>query len=664
MFNNWVDITMHEGSLGRDAHLYNSRVIDTYVKLLRKNYSYVNIDEVLNYARIKVHEIRDQGHWFTQEQIDRFYAIVLQKTGNDQIAKEAGQYAASPEALGVIRQYAMGWIGPAKVFEHIGTVSARMTKSSIYESRRISRNAIEINVTPRKGVQEKPFQCDNRMGFWDAVAKAFNTKLLNIEHPECVFKGDASCRYIVSWVNQNSSNWRTARNISFIALLLICIVFGWFDINMALTVLVPISLVLLFGLTIIAEHLEKEELKDVLANFQNTSSELVDQIEHNYNNSRLTNEIGETITSQTNIKDVLTKVVHLFQKHLNYDRGMIMLANSEKTRLIFRAGFGYKEEKIELLKRSAFHLDRPEATGVFVSCFKEQKPHLINDIEEIGDKLSTRSLSFARELGAQSFICCPIICDGSSLGVLAVDNLRSKKPLVESDLSLLQGIAHVIGISVRNVELLDTQKRQMESVLQTLAASIDTRDPLTAGHSEKVTEYALGICKELGLPNGKQETIRIAALLHDYGKIGVPDAILKKPGRLTIEEYETVKTHAIKTKEILEQINFSGPLKKVPEIAGAHHEKIDGSGYPLGLNGNQIPLGAKIIAVADFFEAITAKRHYRDPLPIETAFDLLDKERGVHFEKEIVDAFIQYYQKTNKIKIQQHNRSLSLQKVS
>jgi HD-GYP domain-containing protein (c-di-GMP phosphodiesterase class II) len=96
----------------------------------------------------------------------------------------------------------------------------------------------------------------------------------------------------------------------------------------------------------------------------------------------------------------------------------------------------------------------------------------------------------------------------------------------------------------------------------------------------------------------------------------------------------------------LEQINFSGILSKVPEIAGAHHEKADGSGYPLGLKGNQIPLGSRIIAVADFFEAITAKRHYRDPLPIDVAFHLLDKERGVHFENRIVDAFKTYYAKT------------------
>jgi HD-GYP domain-containing protein (c-di-GMP phosphodiesterase class II) len=139
--------------------------------------------------------------------------------------------------------------------------------------------------------------------------------------------------------------------------------------------------------------------------------------------------------------------------------------------------------------------------------------------------------------------------------------------------------------------------------------------------------------------------IRVASLLHDYGKIGVPDSILKKPGRLTKEEYEKVKTHALKTQRILEQINFEGLLSQVPEIAGAHHEKMDGSGYPNGLKGEEIPLGARIIAVADFFEAVTAKRHYRDPLPISYAFRLLEKERGIHFDEKVVDAFIRHYAK-------------------
>ena len=210
---------------------------------------------------------------------------------------------------------------------------------------------------------------------------------------------------------------------------------------------------------------------------------------------------------------------------------------------------------------------------------------------------------------------------------------------------MLMGIAPEIGIGIHNCMLTETKERQFKSIIQVLAASIDARDPLTAGHSEKVTEYALGICCELGLPKEYEEIIRIASLLHDYGKIGIKDSILMKPGKLDAEERKEIETHAKQTKEILEQIHFEGVYKEIPGIAGSHHEKINGSGYPKGLKGEEISLGAKIIAVADFFEAVTSKRHYRDPMPLDIAFQLLNEETGKSYDKKVVDAFIKYYNK-------------------
>jgi len=652
---------MQDDPLSPDNRLYNSRIVDSYIKLLKNRYRHVEIEEVLEYAGMKPYEVHDQGHWFTQDQINRLHVILQQKTGHANIAREAGRFAASPEAMGVLRQFTLGLIGPSRVYERIGLATARVTKASDYQARRIAHNSVEITVTPRPGVQEKPFQCENRMGFWEAIAEMFNAKVPHIEHPQCMFKGDRVCRYVITWEVQGSAIWKRARDMGVVALPIAALVFGWLDMHLALVAILPGLVSLILGLSLMAAYQEKREIKSVVAGLQNTSSELIEQMEVNYNNARLTNEIGEVITSQTNLEDVLAQVVRIFQKRLNYDRGLIMLANPEATRLVFRAGFGYSPDKLHLLKQTAFHLDRPEAAGLFVTCFKEQKPFLINDIHDIGQQLSARSLAFAREIGSQAFICCPIICEGSCLGVLAVDNLSSKKPLVASDLSLLRGIAHVIGISLRNAELIAARSRQLRSILHTLAASIDARDPLTAGHSAKVTEYAVGICRELQLDSEFCETVRVAALLHDYGKIGVPDAILKKPGRLTREEYDIVKTHALKSREILEQIHFTGPLSNVPTIAGAHHEKMDGSGYPQGLKGEEIPLGARIIAVADFFEAITAKRHYREPMPLEVAFHLLDKERDVHFEARIVDAFKGYHRRNFVQEWQQEDR---LRKVS
>ena len=167
-------------------------------------------------------------------------------------------------------------------------------------------------------------------------------------------------------------------------------------------------------------------------------------------------------------------------------------------------------------------------------------------------------------MGAKSFICCPIIYEGESLGILAVDNIKTKRPLVQSDISLLMGVAPEIGISIHNCMLVEAKERQFKSIIQVLAASIDARDSLTAGHSEKVTEYALGICNEMGLPKDYREMIRVASLLHDYGKIGIKDSILKKEGKLDIEERAEIETHTEKTKKILEQISFEGIYREVP----------------------------------------------------------------------------------------------------
>jgi HD-GYP domain-containing protein (c-di-GMP phosphodiesterase class II) len=290
-------------------------------------------------------------------------------------------------------------------------------------------------------------------------------------------------------------------------------------------------------------------------------------------------------------------------------------------------------------------LDNPDSKGIFVVSFKEQKPFLINDINDIQGVISERSLKFAREMGTKSFICCPIICDNQSIGILAVDNVMSKRLLVQSDISLLMGISHFIGISIRHTQHLEAREQQLNSVLKVLVSSIDARDPQTKGHSELVAEYSLAICDELGLSKDFRKTVGVAALLHDYGKIALPDSMLKKKDKLTEHEYEYVKHHADKTKEILRKINFEYPLQDVPEIAGSHHERYDGSGYPKGLSGEEIPLGARIIAVADYFEALTASRYYSDPIPVDLAFNALEEGRGSLFDARIVDAFTSYYKR-------------------
>ena len=628
-----------------EKRLYNSRIIGLYLNLIRSRYSFINVNELLASAGMKPYEARDDSHWFTQEQVNRFYERLVQLTGNPNIAREAGRYGASPDSAGLVRNFVLGMLDLSTAFFMIKRATPHFTKSTVYETKKLAPNKVEIDVIPLPEVQEEPFQCENRLGFFESVGELLTNSILQIEHTECMFKGGKTCRYIISWPKTYSALWKRIRNI---ASVLICLFFPaviYYDSEFALSSYLPMGLISILFLALLTEILQKKEVKPSLDNIRFSTEELLDQININYNNVLLSNEIGHVISKQTDINSILNSLVQVLQKRLDYDRGLLLLADKEKEELLLQAGFGYNSSQLELLRNISFYLQKNNNKGVFARAFNEQKPFLINDIDNIEEKDIDRGFLFFKKLGVQSCICCPIICEDESIGVLLVDNLKTKRPLVQNDLNLLLGITPVIGVSIRNAERLENIAKQFNSTIQVLGASIESRDPLTAGHSEKVTDYALGICHELGLSNEFCNMVKVAALLHDYGKIGVPDSILKKQGRLNKDEYEIVKTHSAKTREILEQINFEGIYRQVPVIAGAHHEKLDGSGYPEGLKGDEIPLGSKIIAVADFFEAITAERHYREPMPLTEAARLLEEESGVHFDEKIVKALMTYYDK-------------------
>ncbi|MCK4468624.1 MAG: hypothetical protein KAU60_09755, partial [Desulfobacterales bacterium] len=330
-------LTTAKSSEEANPRLYNSRILDSYMRLLKQEYSYVNIYELLSYAKMKPYEVADQGHWFTQEQVDLFYEKLVQLTDNKNIAREAGRYAASPGCIGAMRQYCLGMVGPARVYEMIGKTTAQFVRSATYESKRIASNKIEITVTTKEGVTEKPFQCENRIGFFEAISMLFSNKLPQIEHTECIFENGNVCRYIISWEESSSAFWKKIRNYSVLFLFLACLVSVIFIPYITLTTLLPASAVIALVLSLVSSIVEKRELEVSMYSLKNSSDNLIEQININYNNSIMTNEIGQAISTKTDVQDILTNVIRILKKRLKYDRALIFLANPEKTRLIFRA---------------------------------------------------------------------------------------------------------------------------------------------------------------------------------------------------------------------------------------------------------------------------------------------------------------------------------------
>lgn len=631
---------------------YNSRIIEAYIKFIKKYFPDIDVYGLLKHSGMTAYEVEDHGHWFSQKQVDNFYYRLVEKTGDKNLARKAGRYMASPETSGEIRYFFLGRMGLMNAYKMIGKAAKSLTNSTTFEINSLSENSVEIIVKQKEGYTEKEYQCQNRMGMFEAVAEGVKAGEVVIEHQDCIFNGCNFCRYVITWGKSSTKMIQGLRNILIpIVLLPSFIAIFHFNFEPAVSVGAMASLIMILFFSLFILNKEKKELQSALENSNRSPEEWIEQININYNNNQLSYEIGQVISMHTSVDDVLSSVINISERRLDYDRGVIFLVNSERDRLIFRNGFGYGEDHLELLKTARFHIDRSGSRGIFVKSFNEQKPYLINDIEQIEADLSPRSLKFSKLIGSHAFICCPIVYEGESLGIIVADNVNSRRKLTQSDLSLFMGLASSIGNSLKTAELFEIKERQFKSTFEVLASSIDARDTLTAGHSETVAKYSLEICHAMGLDTEYTEVVRLAALFHDYGKIGIPDSILKKEGPLTEEEYIEIQSHAAKTRELLEKIAFEGSYREIPEIAGAHHERMDGRGYPDGIKGTNIPLGARIIAVADYFEALTAKRHYRNPMTIYAAVTQLLIASGDHLDDEIVNIFITYLQEEYNLKL-------------
>jgi putative nucleotidyltransferase with HDIG domain len=227
--------------------------------------------------------------------------------------------------------------------------------------------------------------------------------------------------------------------------------------------------------------------------------------------------------------------------------------------------------------------------------------------------------------------------DGRVIGVFQAVNKRGG-PFTEEDEDQLASLASSAAVAVENAQLVDAQKQLWMSLVETLAVTVDARDQQTAGHSRRVTRYAEVIAGEMGLSAVEVERVRTAGLLHDYGKIAVRDRFLQKAGKLDDAEFAYMKAHAEKTGEFLKHLRFPQDMRDVPLMAAQHHERMDGKGYPLGLRGDQIHLGARIVAAADVFDALTAPRYYKPAYPLEKTLEIMRSMAGDHLDRAVLAA--------------------------
>ncbi len=239
-----------------------------------------------------------------------------------------------------------------------------------------------------------------------------------------------------------------------------------------------------------------------------------------------------------------------------------------------------------------------------------------------------------------SILSVLIILKGEIIGVLNLFHLSNNRIFTNSDLELITILCGQAAIAIENAQLYERTESQYFSMISTLASAIEARDRHTADHAARLARCSVLIGEEMGIDSDHLHIIATAGLLHDIGKIGIPDHILLKEGKLTPDEYEVIKLHPEIGVNILAKM---GDMEQVKNIVKHHHEYHSGEGYPVGLSGDDIPIGARIIAVADAFEAMTSTRPYRQALPLECALKEIKSRSGRQFSPDVVNAFIRVF---------------------
>ncbi|MDO8963470.1 MAG: HD domain-containing protein [Coriobacteriia bacterium] len=328
--------------------------------------------------------------------------------------------------------------------------------------------------------------------------------------------------------------------------------------------------------------------------------------------------LGSTLDLDILLDSVLDSAMRIF----NVDSGYVMLRDKASQRLDLRAWRGVASGRPD---------ERAIRSSMSDWVVRQGRPLIFNPPADDTVEQQVDSVT-----GALAALCVPLISGEGVIGAIAVGSRDREFRFTGDDVRLLSTIANHVTIAIGNIELFSSLQDAYLATVRSLAEAVDAKDPYTRGHSDRVANYARAIAERLGLSGEQCTALEMAAYLHDIGKIGIHEEILLKPGKLDAEEMGQMRHHPLIGANILKPVAFPWPIAPVVRH---HHEHFDGAGYPAGLKGEEIPLLARILTVADAFEAMTADRPYRGGRTHVEAVDELRRCAGTHFDPRIVECF-------------------------
>ena len=340
-------------------------------------------------------------------------------------------------------------------------------------------------------------------------------------------------------------------------------------------------------------------------------------------------EMGLVINSTMELKNLFNLLLHKALESLHAEVGYILLYDKKSNSLKIGDVLGVPgsfydpEMNIPLIPG-----------GVSQWVIENREPLLIKQIEDAREFARMSKLGFARD----SVMCAPLFTQNEVIGTITIANRQDESRFYEEDLEILSTIAAQASVAIKNASLYEEQQVTYLSTVQALVSTIEASDPYTRGHSERVTRYSTAIANKLNLTESTFKDLEQAAILHDIGKIGIDDSLLHKVDALSLDDVDRLRQHPLIGMRILEPIHF---MSRIREIIGQHHERFDGSGYPLGISGDKLLLESRILSVADSYDAMTSDRPYRNAMPADVALSEIEVHAGTQFDPEVTKTFVE-----------------------
>jgi len=462
------------GNMKDSEFIYSIRIAKTYLEYLKRNYPHVDQNALLEEAGLTLHEINDPSRWLSQPQMERLQKVVVRKTGNPQISREAGRYSVSAEALGRLKQFAVGLMGLESIYLMMEKFYPLMSRGATVKARKLGPNKIEIVATPKPNIGEKPFQCQNRMGSFESLARLFTKEFAQVEHPSCFHRGDENCRYVISWPRSPSFFWKQVRNagILFSLIALPCLFFFlplpvWAAACGAGT-LACLVLSLWHG------RAEKRELLETIRAQAEASKDLIQEMEARSAYAALVQDLDRLTFKIQEVEAFIRSSAEIMKNTLPFNRCLILIPDETETRLHYAAGYGFSQEQEDRFRKSGWSLRDSDSAEGISRVFKHKSALFIDPLPAPAQGDPSLIGVGPIDPDVQSLLCVPIQHQNRALGVLAASARKarsSRDASLETELQLLKEVASQMAMKMNEAEFLHKLQQSEEkyrTILQTV----------------------------------------------------------------------------------------------------------------------------------------------------------------------------------------------------